>query len=112
MAPMFSRTGLGPIRTRREIFFEGQAHQLCQTDAGNARAAQDPFSRQPADRGGQGSAGGRGDAPRAQESQAALMPFEVLLTADAVRDLEEMDAAIAGLAQFSARGAHPRELPD
>ncbi len=38
------------------------------------------------------------------------MPFEVLLTADAVRDLEEIDAAIAGLARFPARGAHPREL--
>ena len=38
------------------------------------------------------------------------MPFEVLLTADAVRDLEEMDAAIAGLARFPARGAHAREL--
>src|SRR6266446_6445291 len=78
MTPRSSRTGLGPIRRRREIFFEGQAHQLCQTDAGNARAAQDPFSRQPADRDGQGSAGGRGDAPHAQESQAPLMPFEPL----------------------------------
>jgi toxin ParE1/3/4 len=58
------------------------------------------------------------------------MPFEVLLTADAVRDLEEIAgwiaehdaparaervleriyAAIAGLARFPARGAHPREL--
>src|SRR5437588_10706638 len=58
------------------------------------------------------------------------MPFEVLLTADAVRDLEHnagwmaghdapakgervverIDATIAGLARFPARGAHPREL--
>jgi toxin ParE1/3/4 len=58
------------------------------------------------------------------------MPFEVLLTADAVRDLEQIvgwiaehdaparaervleriDAAIAGLARFPARGAHAREL--
>lgn len=58
------------------------------------------------------------------------MPFEVLLTADAVRDLEEIvgwiaahdapakadgvldriEAAIAGLAQLPERGAHPREL--
>ena len=58
------------------------------------------------------------------------MQFEVLLTADAVRDLEEiiewiaehdapakadgvlvrLETAIAGLAKFPARGAHPREL--
>ena len=58
------------------------------------------------------------------------MPFEVLLTADAVRDLEELcdwiathdakpkadrvlqhiEEAIAGLARFPARGAHPGEL--
>ena len=58
------------------------------------------------------------------------MPFEVLLTADAVRDLEEIvewiaendaparaaqvrdriEAAIAGLARFPERGAHPGEL--
>jgi len=58
------------------------------------------------------------------------MPFEVLLTADAVGDLEEIvtwiaehdapakadrvldriEAAIAALARFPERGAHPREL--
>jgi toxin ParE1/3/4 len=58
------------------------------------------------------------------------MRFEVLLTADAVRDLEEIvewiaghdaparaahvlervETAIAGLARFPARGAHPAEL--
>ena len=58
------------------------------------------------------------------------MPFEVLLTAGAVRDLEEIagwiaehdapsradrvleriEAAIAGLSKFPKRGAHPREL--
>jgi toxin ParE1/3/4 len=58
------------------------------------------------------------------------MPFEVLLTADAVEDLEEIarrigehdaplkadrvlrriEAAIASLARYPERGAHPREL--
>lgn len=58
------------------------------------------------------------------------MPFEVLLTADAVRDLEQIvewiaendsparsaqvldriEAAIAALARFPDRGAHPGEL--
>lgn len=58
------------------------------------------------------------------------MPFEVVLTADAVRDLEEIiewiaendsparsaqvleriGAAISGLATFPNRGAHPAEL--
>lgn len=43
------------------------------------------------------------------------MPFEVLLTADAVRDLEgqvldRIEAAIAALARFPDRGAHPAEL--
>jgi len=58
------------------------------------------------------------------------MPFEVLLTADAVRDLEEIhgyiarhdapakaehvlgriEAVIASLAAFPERGAYPREL--
>jgi toxin ParE1/3/4 len=58
------------------------------------------------------------------------MPYEVLLTADAVQDLEEIvgwiavhdaparagavldriEGAIAGLTKFPERGAHPREL--
>jgi len=40
------------------------------------------------------------------------MAFEVVLTAAAVRDLEDdrIEAAIAALAKFPARGAHPPEL--
>ena len=41
------------------------------------------------------------------------MAFEVLLTADAASDLEEIDrieSAIAALARFPARGAYPAEL--
>lgn len=60
------------------------------------------------------------------------MPFEVLLTADAVRDLEEIgdwiarhdspakagrvleriEAAVLALARYPGRGPHPRELLD